>query len=112
MKSLIDNQSVLNSLKAEFASFRAQSGPKARVPDGLRQAVLAAIARGIKSSLATRSSGITSKQIKIWRSLATAPNAECVSPKEQARILNVTASSPPGLRVSYEEGRLLLEFSF
>ncbi|MCX6131531.1 MAG: hypothetical protein NTX25_21025, partial [Proteobacteria bacterium] len=57
--------------------------------------------------------GVTSTQLKSWRQHSPAK----VVTKDGPRILNVTAQSasaaiPNSLRVSYEAGRLLLEFSF
>ena len=106
------HSSLQQSLKNEFAQFRAKSRPGARIPDHLRQAVLQALSSGLKRSTVRGTVGVTYSQLDSWQQCAM-PEKVGVKP----RILNVIPSvsmpdSPSGLRVSFEAGRLLLELSF
>lgn len=113
MKTSFNQDSCLKSLTADFAAFRSQCRPNQRFPKHLRNAVLEAIDSGLKTSAVSKALGVTSTQLKQWR--LHSPTK--VVARDQPRILNVTAPSaspaiPNSLRVSYEAGRLLLEFSF
>jgi hypothetical protein len=113
MKASFNPDSCLKSLAAEFAAFRSQCRPNQKFPKHLRNAVLEAIDSGLKASAVSKVLGVTSTQLKRWRLHSGAK----VVRRDPPRVLNVTAPSasptiPNSLRVSYEAGRLLLEFSF
>jgi hypothetical protein len=115
MKVPATTRSLLKSLGADFAAFRARSRPHARIPKGLRQAVLTALDAGIEPTVVTKVLGLSSSQIKVWRRGSQPSNVES-NTGGQLRVLNVIPETAgtgisPGLRVSYENGRLLLEIS-
>lgn len=116
MKASLDHHSCLVSLKAEFEAFRSQSRSHARIPGHLRRAALEILASGLEPSLVTTTLGVTSAQVAVWRRRMM-PREVVVASDERPRVLDVIPSmprvaAPTGLRVSYEGGRLLLEFSF
>ena len=116
MKMPIHNKEILRNLTADFSVFRAHRRPYARVPQRLRQSVLAAIASGLSAATIAGSLGLSASQIASWRR-RTSKELDVIAPIERPRILTVTPDEgksglPTGLRVSYESGRLLLELSF
>ena len=103
------------SLQAEFDTFRAQSLPRARIPEHLRQSIFSAISAGLKPSLVRRISGVGHSQLVSWQRCAKSKLTPV--PVTKPRILNVISEvasqqMPSGLRVTYEAGRLQLELSF
>lgn len=116
MKNSAPSHSILKSLETDFAAFRARCRPHAPIPEQLRQAVFVALDSGIEPALVTKPLGLSRSQIAIWRR-ARVSTEMATAAESQPRILNVippssVAGMPSGLRVSYEPGRLLLEFSF
>lgn len=116
MKPLLDPEARLVELTNQFASLRRNGAP-AKIPVQLRREVIELLDSGASQKQLIRALGLTRPQICTWRrklaqKVASAPVTEL------PRILNVIPSEPTapampsGLRVSYEAGRLLLEFSF
>lgn len=56
-----------SALKRRFDVFRRHNRSRARIPDGLRASVLAAVAGGISVEEVCRSCAISSSQIERWR---------------------------------------------
>ena len=115
MKDPTRNPALLNSLGAELDAFRAANSSHARIPEALREAVLSAIDQGVNSRDIRNVLKIANSQITAWRRARL--NGDALSKKEiQPRVLNVIPTPPsmgalPNIRVSYENGRLLLEIS-
>ena len=110
-----DPSPSLKKLRSEFAAFRARCRPHARIPDHLRQAVILAIDAGIETALIAKALGLSGGQVATWRRGMVSTGVAVTD--DLPRILSVAppspaAGMPPGLRVSYEAGRLLLEISF
>jgi hypothetical protein len=111
-----DSHTQLGALKSDFEAFRAQRIRHKPFPRGLRQAVLAAIASGLPPRLISKATGLSSTQLAIWQKKAR-PERTSIEVKTQPRILDVVPSPhpgglPPGFHMSYEAGRLLLDFTF
>ncbi len=113
MKNATNLNSSLNSLKKDFAAFRSQHRPHARIPDNLRRSVIEAISSGLEPSVVTSVLRISSAQLTSWRRRMLPSAANTDSPRILEVIPSILGTSvPTGLRVSYEAGRLLLELSF
>ncbi len=111
-----ESQAILLALKTDFEAFRAQRMRSTPFPRELRQAVLAAIVSGLAPRLVSRATGLSSTQLAIWQKKA-GPECASVEAKTPPRILDVepsphTGGLPPGLHMSYEDGRLMLDFTF
>lgn len=107
--------SLLKSLSAELDSFRSNSQFSARIPHPLRESVLRAIDDGIEPKDVRKILKIGDAQIKAWRRGRVDVDKLAIKTIEP-RVLNVIPTPPssgssPNLRVSYENGRLLLEIS-
>lgn len=103
-------QTSLKTLRANFSAFRAKCRPHAKIPEHLRRAILNAIESGVEPAFVRAEFGVTSGQINAWRRSARQPTQESLRVLEV--VEPVVATSPTGLRVSFEAGRLLLELSF
>jgi len=107
--------SVLQSLIGELDSFRSSNQFSARIPQPLRESILRAIDEGIGAKDVRKFLKIGDAQIKAWR--RGRPHGDKLAVKAaEPRVLNVIPTPPslgssPNLRVSYENGRLLLEIS-
>lgn len=112
-----DTNPSLETLRSDFAGFRARCGFSARIPKHLRQAVFAALESGVESAHVTKALGLSRSQIAVWRRGRPMARNE-VAAEIPPRILSVIAPAPlaekgpSGLRASYEAGRFLLELSF
>lgn len=110
-----DSQALLLALKTDFESFRAQRQRPTAFPGELRHATLSALASGVAPSLVSRATCLSRTHIAIWQKKAQAGRMS-IGPKTPPRILDVLPSPPPGLppglHMSYEAGRLLLDFTF
>lgn len=112
-----DSHSRLLALKADFEAFRNQRRGNTTFPVELRQAVLGAIASGIPQCQVSKATSLSSFQIGIWKTKSQV-SRKSILVKSQPRILDVISSStisgstPSGLRVSFEAGRLTLDLSF
>ncbi len=107
--------SVLQFLTVELDSFRSSNQFSARIPQPLRESVLRAIDDGIELKDVRKFLKIGDAQIKAWRRGRLDGDKLAIKAAD-ARILNVIPTPPssgssPNLRVSYENGRLLLEIS-
>jgi hypothetical protein len=115
MKDPTRTQALLNSLGTELDAFRAGNSSHARIPEALREAVLSAIDQGVNSSDVRKVLKIANSQIQAWRRARLHGDRLAVKTAEP-RVLNVIPTPPstgtsPNIRVSYENGRLLLEIS-
>jgi len=110
MKKSPKPESAFQSLRADFAAFRAGCRPHARIPAHLREAILKAVASGMAPALLKKEFGVTTGQVSVWRQSRrrSAPD----SPRVLEVVRPVLGAAPTGLRVSFEAGRLLLELSF
>lgn len=112
----LDAEFCLKKLADQFTNFRQQS-PRTKIPKHLRRAVLDALDSGIELSLVVKALGLTGLQVARWRRQLTS-KSKIIPSNENPRVLEVVPSQPAtsataaGLRVSYEVGRLVLEFSF
>ena len=104
----------LKLLKKKFNDFRSTSRSQARIPDHLRKEVLEAAAAGVTPTQINAVVGVTRTQLSRWQRVA-------LPAKQSPRVLRVVKEPSPealekallsGLRISFEAGRLLLEWSF
>jgi len=107
--------SVLQSLIAELDLFRSSNQFSARIPQPLRESILSAIDNGLDPKDVRKFLKIGAAQIKAWRRGKLSGDKLTVKTAEP-RVLNViptplSSGSAPNLRVSYDNGRLLVEFS-
>ena len=107
--------SLLQSLIVEIDLFRSSSQFLARIPHPLRESILRAIDDGIEPKDVRKFLKIGEAQIKAWRR-GRLHGDKMVVKTAEPRVLNVIPTPPslgssPNLRVSYENGRLLLEIS-
>ena len=105
--------SCLQSLKIEFEKFRATGSRGKKIPEELRDGIFSAIESGINPSRLQKMLGVTSSQLLSWSQQGSESKSDPAAP----RVLEVVAGAqapaiPNGLRVTYEVGRLILEFSF
>jgi hypothetical protein len=115
MKDLKPSCTILKDLSSELDSFRSSSQFSARIPQPLRESILKAIDDGIGAKDVRKFLKIGDAQIRAWRRGRLDGDKLAVKTAEP-RILNVIPTPPslgssPNLRVSYENGRLLLEIS-
>ena len=115
MKDLQPSCTILKDLSSELDSFRSSNQFSARIPQSLRESILRAIDDGIGAKEVRKFLKIGDAQIKAWRRVKLHGDKLTVKTAEP-RILNVIPTPPslgssPNLRVSYENGRLLLEIS-
>jgi hypothetical protein len=115
MKDLQPSCTILKDLSSELDSFRSSNQFSARIPQSLRESILRAIDEGIGAKDVRKFLKIGDAQIKAWRRGKLHGDKLTVKTAEP-RILNViptppSLGSPSNLRVSYENGRLLLEIS-
>ena len=107
--------SILKNLSSELDSFRSSNQFSARIPQALRETILRAIDDGIELKDVRKILKIGYAQIKAWRRGRVDGDKLAIKTTEP-RVLNVIPTPPssgssPNLRVSYENGRLLLEIS-
>lgn len=104
----------LELLKKKFTDYRSTSRLQARIPDYLRKEVLEAAAAGVSPTRINAAVGVTRTQLTRWQKVA-------LPAQQSIRVLRVVKERlpeapekalPPGLRISFEAGRLLLELSF
>jgi len=115
MKDLKPSCTILKDLSSELDSFRSSSQFSARIPHPLRESILKAIDDGIEPKDVRKFLKIGDAQIRAWRRGKLHGDKLAVK-KAEPRVLNViptplSSGSAPNLRVSYENGRLLLEIS-
>lgn len=115
MKDLKPSCTILKDLSSELDSFRSSSQFSARIPHSLRESILKAIDDGIEPKDVRKFLKIGDAQIKAWRR-GRLDGAKLAVKTTEPRVLNVIPTPPssgssPNLRVSYENGRLLLEIS-
>jgi len=115
MKDLQPSCTILKDLSSELDSFRSSNQFSARIPQSLRESILRAIDDGIGAKEVRKFLKIGDAQIKAWRRVKLHGDKLTVKTAEP-RVLNViptpsSLGSSPNLRVSYENGRLLLEIS-
>jgi transposase-like protein len=115
MKNPTNHEPALLALKNAFAEFRVKSVPRAKIPEELRQSVVAAIDSGVSTHRITKTLRVSNSQLKSWKKIPSA-NQGSMGKATQVRILDVIPSPPAhlssnNLRVTYEAGRLVLEFS-
>ena len=113
-KKSLSADCTFDLLKKKFTDFRSVGRPQARIPDYLRKEVLTAVAAGITPTCINAAIGVTRSQLTRWQQ-------EAMPPEQSTRVLQVVKEVapevaekglPPGLRISFEAGRLLLELSF
>jgi hypothetical protein len=107
--------SILKDLSSELDSFRSSNRFSARIPQPLREAILSAIDNGIEPKDVRKILKVGDAQINAWRRGRVDGDKLAIKTTEP-RVLNVIPTPPssgssPNLRVSYENGRLLLEIS-
>lgn len=101
---------------AQLTEFRQTRRPGTHIPTHLRQLVLDAAAGGISLSAISKQLGISADQVLKWRGGRDDRALALVAPPSP-RILNIVSPkkddqpAPTGLRVTYEAGRFVLEFS-
>lgn len=61
------DEQALKELERAFASFRGQRSGRRRIPQALRDRVLAAVDAGVAASSVERRCGVTGKQLSRWR---------------------------------------------
>lgn len=110
MKIPANLQSKVRRLSEDFEAFRAKARPGAKIPEELRREVIKAIDAGAEPTALRSVLGVTNSQVASWR------RGSRVRADNVSRVLEVVPSAAsmmaPGIRVSYEHGRLSLEVSF
>lgn len=89
-----DEMPTIEELAARFAAHRRRSGRMARVPAGLREAIVSAIRGGVPSSRLRRACGVSTSQLKRWQS-AHQPAARTSGEVPQAQVFTVVDEVPP-----------------
>lgn len=84
----------LGELSARFRAFRASSRPGTRIPQELREEVLAALRHGVAPSKVYSSCGLTGAQVSNWRSRSGAGESE--APVPAPRVLSVVEENKDG----------------
>lgn len=102
------DDSILQSLGTKFSAFRTRYKPHTRIPDDLRSEILAAIDTGIDSAEISRSLKVSTTQIRQWRK-RSCPADRLAKPRVLSVIPESSKDLPASLRVTYENGRLILE---
>ena len=115
MKDLQPPCAILKDLSSELDLFRSSNQVSARIPLSLRESILKAMDDGVRTKDVRKFLKVGDAQIKAWKKNRLNDDKLAIKTAEP-RVLNVIPTPPssgssPNLRVSYENGRLLLEIS-